>query len=463
MTDLALAEANLPVPDHVPPHLVADYDIWRDPTTPPDIQMAVVNKLHHQLPDIFYTPLNGGHWMVSRMDHLRKLVTDAATFSSVGASVLPDGASLPLPPQDMDAPEHIKYRKLLLQFLAPKDLSKQVPHVRTLCNELIDGLEGRNSSNFKEEIAVPLPVSIFMTIMDWDTSRLREFVSWTIDIISSNDEALFNAAMPKLQAFLSGEIARRQAAPSNDPLSLLLASSVDGEQLAPQRVQDMANLLFTAGLDTVTNAMTSSCTILRVTPNSRIGCAPTPRKSMLLWRSCCAAIPSLTWFAAWLVTSSSKGCRCERATRLSLAWPRPAMMIAGSITPSKWTCRAGAAPMWRSTPALTRASARRLHGPNCGFSWANGCAGCLTSGLRKASSRCSGAAPSWGWTGSKSLGDWSRQPVCSVDIQRNAAGDPIAALLYAGIRLNGTPLLLARASASDRTGERSGARHAGGR
>ncbi|MCF8709426.1 cytochrome P450 [Rhizorhapis sp. SPR117] len=256
MSNVASANTDHKIPDHIPPHLVADYDIWVEPTTPPDIQMAVVNKLHHQLPDIFYTPLNGGHWMVSRMDHLRKVVTDGATFSSSGASTLPNPEELPLPPQDMDAPDHMKYRKVLLQFLAPKDLSKQAPHVLSLCNKLIDDLEGRNSCNFKEEIAVPLPVSIFMAIMDWDTSRIREFVSWSVDIISSNDPAVSYAGMLKLQEFLSGEIAYRQENPGDDPLSLLLASKVDGVQLTPQRVREMANLLFTAGTDTVTNAMT---------------------------------------------------------------------------------------------------------------------------------------------------------------------------------------------------------------
>ena len=256
MTNTSTMGADLAVPAHIPPHLVADFDIWLDPTTPPDVQLAITNKLHHGLPDIFYTPLNGGHWMVSRMDHLRKLSTDSATFSNVRASVLPDSASLPLPPQDMDAPDHMKYRKLLLQFLAPKDLSKQAPHVLSLCNTLIDGLAGRNSCNFKEDIAVPLPVSIFLSIMDWDRSRLREFVGWTIDIISSNDEARFAAAMPQLQAYLAEEIKRRQDNPGTDPLSLLLASSVDGEPLTAERVQDMSNLLFTAGLDTVTNALT---------------------------------------------------------------------------------------------------------------------------------------------------------------------------------------------------------------
>jgi len=244
------------IPDHVPQHLVADFDYWTDPLTPPDVQFAIVNKLHGPLPDIFYTPHNGGHWMVSRMEHVRKVVTDAENFASSGSANSTPGVELRLPPQDMDPPDHIKYRKLLLQFLAPKDLSKQAPHVLALCNRLIDGLASRNGCDFKEEIAVPLPVSIFMAIMDWDISRLREFVGWTIDIIASNDIERMAASWPKLQAFLADQVAQRQANPGNDPISLLLASKVDGVPLTPQRVQEMSTLLFTAGTDTVTNALT---------------------------------------------------------------------------------------------------------------------------------------------------------------------------------------------------------------
>jgi cytochrome P450 len=245
-----------PVPGHVPPHLVLDYDIWSEPTLPPDIQFAIVNRLHHGVPDIIYTPRNGGHWMLSRMDHVTKLVRDAETFSSAGSSSLPEALDFRLPPQDMDPPEHMKYRKLLLQFLAPKDLSKQAPHVRELCVRLIDGLAGRRGCNFKADIAVPLPVSIFLAIMDWDVTRLREFVGWTIDIISSNDLARVERALPQLRAYLDGEIARRQANPGDDPISLLLASEVDGTPLSPLMVQQIATLLFTAGTDTVTNALT---------------------------------------------------------------------------------------------------------------------------------------------------------------------------------------------------------------
>lgn len=244
------------VPDHVPPHLVVEYDVWSEPTNPPDVQFAMVNRLHAGLPDIIYTPCNGGHWIVSRMDHVTKLVRDTEVFSSAASSAMPPSLEFRLPPQDLDPPAHIKYRKLLLQFLAPKDLSKQAPHVLDLCTRLIDGLAGRNGCEFKSEIAVPLPVSIFLAVMDWDVSRLREFVGWTIDIISSNDLARVQASLPKLRAYLDGEIERRRASPGDDPISLLLASEVDGVPLSDKRVQEIATLLFTAGTDTVTNALT---------------------------------------------------------------------------------------------------------------------------------------------------------------------------------------------------------------
>ncbi len=248
--------ADQPVPDHVPPHLVADFDIWSDATGAPDVQYAFVNKLHKSLPDIIYTPRNGGHWMVSRMDHVRKVVMDPDTFASTGANGMPESLDFRLPPVNMDPPEHLKHRLLLMQFLAPKDLSRQEPHVLELCTRLINGLAGRNSCDFKSEIAVPLPVFIFLAIMDWDFSRLREFVGWTIDIISSNDLARAEASLPKLRAYLAEEIARRQANPGDDPISILLASTIDGVPLTTQRVLEMATTLFIAGTDTVTNALT---------------------------------------------------------------------------------------------------------------------------------------------------------------------------------------------------------------
>jgi cytochrome P450 len=156
--------------------------------------------------------------------------------------------------------------ELLLKFLSPSDLKKQEGFARRLAIELIEKLAGRNSCDFKKEVAVVLPVTVFMTMMQWDHSRLYEMIGWVHDVIGSDDPAVRAAAFERMSGFLRGVIQDRIASPGSDPISILLASEVNGQRVTPQRVQEMCYLLFTAGLDTVTNAMTYSMHYLATDP-----------------------------------------------------------------------------------------------------------------------------------------------------------------------------------------------------
>ena len=242
-------------PAHVPDHLVFDFDIFHDERIKDDVQLGYMS-LHRDAPDIFWTPRNGGHWMATRFDDVTAIATNPVIFSSVGQSHAREEGELPLPPQNMDAPDHMRHRLLLLKFLSPRNLKEQQPFVRRLAIELIDSLKGRSACDFRKEIAVVLPVTVFMTVMKWDTSNLHEMTSWVHDVVNGDDPAIRGSAFIKMSQFLRTVIEERIAHPDDDPISILLGSEVNGEPLTPQRVQEMANLLFTAGLDTVTNAMT---------------------------------------------------------------------------------------------------------------------------------------------------------------------------------------------------------------
>lgn len=254
-------------PSHVPPDLIFDFDFFHDDRLKGDVQTGLMS-LHRDAPDIFWTPRNGGHWMATRFADVTSIGTQPRIFSSVAQGIppRPEGQELPLPPQDMDAPDHLRHRLLLLKFLSPKDLKQQEPYVRRLAIEMIEALQGRHGCDFKEEIAVVLPVTVFMTMMQWDLSRLREFVGWVHAVIGSDDPAVRYPAFMEMSGYLAQIIGEKIAQPGDDPISILLSSEVNGAPITPERVQQMATLLFTAGLDTVTNAMTFTMQYLASNP-----------------------------------------------------------------------------------------------------------------------------------------------------------------------------------------------------
>ena len=63
MNSIASIELPPVIPNHVPPHLVFPFDIYNDQRINQDVQGSYVEALA-DAPDIFWTPLNGGHWII---------------------------------------------------------------------------------------------------------------------------------------------------------------------------------------------------------------------------------------------------------------------------------------------------------------------------------------------------------------------------------------------------------------
>src|ERR1700712_3436171 len=70
------------VPSNVPDALVRDFDMYGRLSCDGDYAswFSRINELGY--PDIFWTPANGGHWVVTRGKMLREVLSNAELFSS---------------------------------------------------------------------------------------------------------------------------------------------------------------------------------------------------------------------------------------------------------------------------------------------------------------------------------------------------------------------------------------------
>jgi hypothetical protein len=87
------------IPSHVPAELVFDFDLHADPRLSEDTHKGYMS-LHSDAPDIFFTPRNGGHWVVTRYDDLVHIMRNEPIFSTVMTVVPapPAGTKMPVPP-----------------------------------------------------------------------------------------------------------------------------------------------------------------------------------------------------------------------------------------------------------------------------------------------------------------------------------------------------------------------------
>jgi len=65
------------IPPHVPHDRVVDFDFIHPAGAEVDPYAAL--KRLHDGPDLFWTPRNGGHWVATRGDDIRGILSDQGT------------------------------------------------------------------------------------------------------------------------------------------------------------------------------------------------------------------------------------------------------------------------------------------------------------------------------------------------------------------------------------------------
>ncbi|GLR66992.1 cytochrome P450 [Acidocella aquatica] len=257
--------AKVPTPSHVPPEAVFDFDMYLDPALLEDPH-ARVRDLLNTAPPVFWTPRNGGHWVVIGHQENYLVSRDTETFSSSApaayaaamlAQLPPDQGHIPLPtPINMDPPEHTKYRLPLQSAFSPKAMMARKDEVRALANELIDKVIAQGHCDFMPDIAEPLPVQVFLKMMGLPLERSAEFRGLVHEFMAPVVSPLdILGRMRKVADSMKAEINDRRINPKDDLLSLLWRSEIDGKPMTFETMEDFGVLLFIAGLDTVINGM----------------------------------------------------------------------------------------------------------------------------------------------------------------------------------------------------------------
>lgn len=264
---MALSEA-VPVPAHVPPEAVYDFDMRADPALLANPHERVREMLR-EAPPVFWTPRNGGRWIAIGHPEIFQASRDPETFSSglmppemMAAAMAMMPKDMPRIPQatpiTMDPPEHDKFRGPLQKTFSPRAAMNQIEEIRALCDELIDKVIDQGHCDFIPAIAEPLPVTVFLKMMGLPVERSPEFRDLVHEFLANtaNDNLMAAAALSRkvADAMLPDILARRDDR-RDDIISLLWGTEIDGEPMTLELMEDYAVLLFIAGLDTVINGM----------------------------------------------------------------------------------------------------------------------------------------------------------------------------------------------------------------
>ncbi|ORA10578.1 cytochrome P450 [Mycobacterium angelicum] len=177
-------------------------------------------------------------------------------FSNAGG-IRPDQDALPMM-IDMDDPAHLLRRKLVNAGFTRKRVKDKEASINALCDTLIDAVCERGECDFVRDLAAPLPMAVIGDMLGVRPEQREMFLRWSDDLVtflsshvSEEDFQVTIDAFAAYNDFTRGTIAARRAEPTDDLVSALVSSEVDGERLSDDELI-METLLILIGGDETT-------------------------------------------------------------------------------------------------------------------------------------------------------------------------------------------------------------------
>ena len=161
-------------------------------------------------------------------------------------------------PEELDPPEHTKYRQLLTPLFAPQSIETLEPMIRAWCVELIDGFLAQGHCDLNRDFARQYPTMIFLRLMGLPEGGAGNFLAEVNDRIReaaqtgfSEAQSMTGAYMMAMYEYMETVLEERRTERQDDIVSYLLDIEVDGRPFDDDELRQVCTLLYAAGLDTV--------------------------------------------------------------------------------------------------------------------------------------------------------------------------------------------------------------------
>ena len=239
----------------------------------------------------------------------RNGVYGAATFAAVieaerqpelfsnAEGIRPDQPPMPMM-IDMDDPGHLLRRKLVNAGFTRKRVRDKEESIGELCDTLIDAVCEKGECEFVRDIAAPLPMAVIGDMLGVLPEQREMFLQWSDDLVtglsSHHGEDAMQVIMDAFGSYnehIRSVIERRRKEPTDDLVSVLIHSEVDGRRLTDDELV-METLLILIGGDETTRHTLSGGTeqLLRHPDQHAALCAdsdllPNAVEEMLRWTS----------------------------------------------------------------------------------------------------------------------------------------------------------------------------------
>lgn len=261
-------------PSHVPAELTFEFDGFRPMEGEETYHEAYARWNAKGVAELFWTPLNGGHWVAASRECLAEVFADYERFTSrLGVSIdsarsAADDETRPrLAPIEEDPPRQQVFRKMFASAFTAVAVKQREEEVRALAIELAEDLKPKGKCEFVTEFAQHLPIKIFMRMVDLPESDRLSLIPLAQAQVTADGPK--QEKMQKLFEYVAARVTERMKSPGDDLISRVVGSEVDGRPITAQEAIGVCSLLLIGGLDTVASMMGHLMQFLAVSPDHR--------------------------------------------------------------------------------------------------------------------------------------------------------------------------------------------------
>ena len=196
-----------------------------------------------------------------------------ASFREPGV-VVPDEEQLV---SEIPEPRHGQIRRIINSAIAAHRIGRVEPFCFDLCNELLDDLLGRAEPvDLVAEYVMPVPNNVIAHLLGAPPEDFRRWAQWSDDVVqgtyptknrNERGEGLAGAH-PEFVAYVDGLIAERRVRPTDDFITRLVSTEVDGRRLTDVEARSQLVFLFISGNETTRHLIGNL--LWRVTSNPEL-------------------------------------------------------------------------------------------------------------------------------------------------------------------------------------------------
>ena len=210
-------------------------------------------------------PDGPGFWSVTRHADLIEVNREPQLFSSAeqGISIQDigdDNAMVREMMLYMDPPRHTRYRRLVNKGFTPRMIGLLETGLRTKSQLILDNVVEKGSCDFVIDISAELPLQAIAELMGVPAEDRHKLFEWSNRMIGIDDPEFegdrdnAGEAAAELYMYANSLAAQKRESLTDDILSKLLGSEIDGDALTETEFDMFFMLLAVAGNETTRNA-----------------------------------------------------------------------------------------------------------------------------------------------------------------------------------------------------------------